>query len=153
MPQVMPFAATVTFSCSASGTNSEMLQPSAPLPLADGRVGHIQRRGKLLLGHPLFPAQLCPENGQMQPCPVEHIFASWRTFSAHFWLVYHRRLSQPTRSRISAPPSLLKKKRRTIPRSASPFYRLPERPSNPIKEPSGPDRRPARSGTPPPEEE
>ena len=30
----------------------------SPFPLADGLVGHVQRRGKLLLGHPLFSAQL-----------------------------------------------------------------------------------------------
>lgn len=31
---------------------------NSPFPLADGLVGHVQRRGKLLLGHPLFSAQL-----------------------------------------------------------------------------------------------
>ena len=45
-----------------------------PLPLADGLVGHIQRRGKLLLGHPLFPAQLSQKATKCGFVQFVHIF-------------------------------------------------------------------------------
>ena len=45
-----------------------------PLPLADGLVGHIQRRGKLLLGHPLFPAQLSQKAAKCGFVQFVHIF-------------------------------------------------------------------------------
>ena len=46
----------------------------SPFPLADGLVGHVQRRGKLLLGHPLFSAQLCQKMAECGLVQFVHIF-------------------------------------------------------------------------------
>ena len=46
----------------------------SPLPLADGLVGHIQRRGKLLLGHPLLSAQLGQKAAKCGFVQFVHIF-------------------------------------------------------------------------------
>ena len=46
----------------------------SPLPLADSLVGHIQRRGKLLLGHSLFSAQLCQKMAECSLIQFVHTF-------------------------------------------------------------------------------
>lgn len=46
----------------------------SPFPLADGLVGHVQRRGKLLLGHPLFSAQLCQKMAECGLVQFVHTF-------------------------------------------------------------------------------
>ena len=47
---------------------------NSPFPLADGLVGHVQRRGKLLLGHPLFSAQLGQKAAKCSLIQFVHIF-------------------------------------------------------------------------------
>ena len=46
----------------------------SPFPLADSLVGHVQRRGKLLLGHPLFSAQLCQKMAECSLVQFVHTF-------------------------------------------------------------------------------
>ena len=46
----------------------------SPFPLADGLVGHVQRRGKLLLSHPLFSAQLCQKMAECSLVQFVHTF-------------------------------------------------------------------------------
>ena len=46
----------------------------SPFPLADGLVGHIQRRSKLFLGHPLFSAQLGQKAAKCSLIQFVHIF-------------------------------------------------------------------------------
>ena len=97
----------------------------SPFPLADGLVGHVQRRGKLLLGHPLFPAQLGQKAAECSLIQFVHIFCLLagvcRPFSG--LIIPGRTLPRNRRVVESSPLRFFYEKTpHSFPCGASPFY-------------------------------
>lgn len=98
---------------------------NSPFPLADGLVGHVQRRGKLLLGHPLFSAQLCQKMAECGLVQFVHIFCLLagvcRPFSG--LIVPGRTLPRNRRAvESSSLRFFYEKAPHSFPCGASPFY-------------------------------
>ena len=97
----------------------------SPFPLADGLVGHVQRRGKLLLGHPLFSAQLCQKMAECGLVQFVHIFCLLagvcRPFSG---LIIPGRILPRNRRAVesSSLRFFYEKAPHSFPCGASPFY-------------------------------
>lgn len=89
---------------------------NSPFPLADGLVGQVQRRGKLLLGHPLFSAQLGQKAAKCSLVQFVHIFCLLagvcRPFSG--LIILGRILPRNRRAVESSPLRFFMKKRRTV---------------------------------------